>query len=151
MEISSEWSTICVRRSSPIFFLDVLELLDDDFVDFLLVGEYGAQFCDQRDGLAMFLHNLVALQTGQPLQAQVENRLGLQIAQCELAHQAFFGGFAVGGITNERDHRVEVVEGDAVAFQNMQPLFGLAQIVGGAPGHHFLAVIEEALERVFER
>ena len=32
----------------------------------------------------------------------------------------------------------------------MQPLFGFAQIVGGAPGHHFFAVIEKAFQCFFE-
>ena len=32
----------------------------------------------------------------------------------------------------------------------MQPFFGLAQIVGGAPRHDFFAMIEEGFERLFE-
>ena len=61
-----------------IIFLDLFEFADDDFVDLFLVGEDGAQFGDQLDGLAMLLHDLVALQTGQTLQTQVEDRLSLQ-------------------------------------------------------------------------
>src|SRR5262245_20048471 len=43
-----------------------------------------------------------------------------------------------------------MIEGDLQAFEDMEPLLGLAQVVSGAPCHHFLAVIQEGFERFFE-
>src|SRR5215467_530683 len=36
------------------------------------------------------------------------------------------------------------------AFEDMETLFRLAQVVGSAPGHHFFTVIQESFERFFE-
>ena len=43
-----------------------------------------------------------------------------------------------------------MIEGDLETFEDMEPLLRLAQVVGGAPGHHFFAVIQERFERLFE-
>jgi hypothetical protein len=37
-----------------------------------------------------------------------------------------FADLRVGGVANQRNHRVEIVEGDPITFQNVQRFFGLA-------------------------
>ncbi len=99
-----------------VFLLDLLQFLDDDLVDFFLVGQNGAQLRDQFDGFAMLLHDLAALQAGQALQPQIQDRLGLDLAQAEIGHQPFLGNFRVGGVANQCDDRIQIVERDAIAF-----------------------------------
>ncbi len=99
-----------------VFFLDLPQFLDDDFVNFFFVGENRAQFSDQFKRLAVLVHDLAALQAGQALQAQVQDRLRLDLAQTEIAHQAFFGDFRIGRATDERNHGVQIVERNAIAF-----------------------------------
>src|SRR5262245_14075964 len=43
-----------------------------------------------------------------------------------------------------------MIEGYLQTFEDMEPLLRLAQVVGGAPGHHLLAVIQEGFERLFK-
>src|SRR4030095_17139721 len=43
-----------------------------------------------------------------------------------------------------------MIEGALQAFEDMEALFRLAQVVGGAPCHHFFTVIQEGFERLFE-
>ena len=67
-----------------VFFLDLFKLIDDDSVDLLFVGENRAELGDQFHRLAVLFHDLVALQAGQTLQAEIQNRLGLNLAQSEV-------------------------------------------------------------------
>src|SRR5690606_9391186 len=55
------------------------------------------------------------------------------------------------GGANEGDDFVDVVQRDAEAFQNMGALFGLAQIVAGAPDDDFFLVLQVMHQRVLQR
>ena len=59
----------------------------------------------------------------------------------------------VGGLAgaNDLDDLVDVVEGDAVAFEQVRALFGFAQVVASAPRDDVLAVRDEVLEHLLER
>ena len=52
---------------------------------------------------------------------------------------------------NDLDDFVDVVERDAVAFEEVRALFGLAQIVARAPRDDVFAVRDEVLEHLLER
>ena len=69
-----------------VVLLNLFEFRDDELVDFTFVGENGSELGDQFHSLAMLFHDLVALQAGQALQAQIQNRLGLNLAQPEVRH-----------------------------------------------------------------
>src|SRR5499426_1504189 len=43
-----------------------------------------------------------------------------------------------------------MIERNLQAFEDMETLFRLTQVVGGAPRHHFFTVIQESFERFFE-
>ena len=63
----------------------------------------------------------------------------------KLADEAGAGLLRGAGGADERDHRVQVVEGDGVALEDVGPRLGLAQLEGGAPAHHLAAEVEEEL------
>ena len=100
--------------------------------------------------VGVLFEDLVALHVGQALQAHVENRLGLELAEAELAHQTGAGRCRIRCGTDQRDHRIEVVDGDLEAFQDVQALLRLAQVVDRAPRHHILAVVDEDLQRILQ-
>ena len=81
-------STISVRRSSPYFVADRLQLVDDDLHQQALAGENGAQPLDRLQQLGQLVEDLLPLEAGQPLQLHVEDRLRLDLRQAELRHQA---------------------------------------------------------------
>ena len=119
--------------------------------------------------LAQLAGDLVALQAGQALQAQIEDRLGLRLRQLvgprhlfqvrrivdqldELDHrfrrpgprdQLLLGGLRVGRAPDQLDDRIEIRDRHRQAHQVVGLLAGLAQQVGGAPGDDLFAELDE--------
>jgi hypothetical protein len=56
-----------------------------------------------------------------------------------------------GDAADERDDRVEVVERDDVAFEDVRAGFGLAQLELDAPAHDVAAELDEVLEHLEQR
>ena len=58
-----------------------------------------------------------------------------------------FAGFGAGvRSANDPDDRVEIVEGDLVAFEDVLALAGLAEQEDGAALHHVDAVVDEGAD-----
>ena len=100
--------------------------------------------------LGVFRPDLVDFQAGQLVEAQIQDRVGLLLAEriaparqprfaanqnAELLHlgahevegeQLDLGFLAIGRVANDADELVQVGEGDQVAFQQFRPLFRLA-------------------------
>ena len=72
------------------------------------------------------MQKFVPLQTSQALQAHVENGAGLRFGKRKAFHQRRAGSIRIFRGTNESDHFVYVIDGQAQAFQNMGARFGLA-------------------------
>src|SRR5205823_2223833 len=87
-----------------------------------------AQLGDALLEVLVLLVDALALELGQALEAEVEDRLRLDLAELELLLEAGAGGVRVGGGPDQRDHRVEVVEGDQVAAQDVRALLRLAEL-----------------------
>ena len=97
--------------------------------------------------LASSLEDLVALQAGEALQLHVEDRLRLDLGQPELRDQPGLGFGRVLRAANQLDHRVEVVERDLQAFEDVRARFGLAQLELDAAADHVAAEVDEVLDR----
>ncbi len=166
------------------FGLDRFQLLTDHLHQARRIGQDADQLADQVEDFLVFGEQLLVLQAGQAMQAQLEDRLGLfrrqvvlAVAQAVLRIQVFratgvgagtldhrfhraglpgsgdqaFLGLGRGRRTlDQLDHRVDVRQGDRLAFQDVPALAGLAQLVDGTPGHHFAAVADEHLEHVLQ-
>ena len=73
-----------------------MQLVFDDAVDGLFVAEQLAQLLDAREQSAVLLFDLVALEAGELLQAQVEDGLRLRPGELEGVHERLAGAFDVG-------------------------------------------------------
>ena len=127
---------------------------------------------DPGDHLAQVVADLVALQAGQPVQAQVEDgaRLGLRqpvgFAFAErpvglvdqgdqgrhvagrpvLGHQLLARRLRVGGAADQLDHVVQIGDGDAETEQHVRPLPRAVQLEDRAAGDDLLAERQEGFE-----
>ncbi len=123
----------------------------DDPQDFRFVGQNLAQFLDQANQLLVFVFQLFALQPRQAAQRHFENRVGLNLRQFEHVHEGFAGVFGVGAVADDADDFVDMIDGDAQAFDDMQALFGLVQIEQSAAADDFAAMLEVMAQHAIER
>ena len=129
----------------------LLQLGDDHRDQDRVAGQDLLQVGDERGGLLDLRLQLVALQAGQLGQAHVEDLLRLDGRQVEALHQAGLGGLGVLRRADEVDDRVDVVERDLEALEDVHVGLGLGQVELRAPGDHVAPVLDEVLQGVLER
>src|SRR5580700_11359693 len=127
--------------------------------------------------LLQLVRDLLALEPGQALQAQIEDRAGLLVGELVgaviaeppalLADQreqradiagrpappdeAGTGSGRIGGGANQRDDLVDAADRDQQADQDMRPFARLVEQVGGPPGNDLFAEREEGADDVAQR
>ena len=133
-----------------VLLLDLQRFVLDDLHAKTLIGEHRAQVVDQLHQLGMLIADLVALETGEPLQAHIQDGLRLDLAQPELFHEAVPG--LIGGLAgaDQPDHRVQMVQCDEQTLEDMGALLRLPQIELGAPHHHVMPVVDETRDHVLQ-
>ncbi len=92
----------------------------------------------------------LALEPGQPLEPEVEDRLRLDLRQLELALEPLARLVRVRRGADQRDDSIEVVERDQVALENVRPRLGLAELELRAAGDDLTLEVEVVLEHVPE-
>ena len=132
-------SPVVALRVDP---LDLEQLLTDKRIDLRLVREDRAQLCDALLEICELVLDALALEPGEPGEAQVEDGLSLDLAQVELLHEALPCLVGVVGGTDQSDDGIEVVERDEIALEDVSALLGLAKLVLRPAGHHLTLVIE---------
>ena len=144
-------SVISVRRASANDSRTSPELLDHDLHQQAVAGEDGLQPLDRLEHLGQLVLDLLPLEAGEPLQLHVEDGLRLDGRQAEGGHQALARLGGVARRADERDHLVEVVEGDLQAFQDVGPRLGLPQLELGPPPHHVAPEVHEVVDHLDQR
>ena len=163
-----------------VLLADLLELLDDDVEDELLGAQDLAQLRDQGQDFLELGHDLVALEPGQPLQAHVEDRLGLDVVEAQdLGPLASSSRRPTSGMPMNFSSPARVIETSAIRrslaslgsleprmilmtrsrfasasarpAQQVRPLLGLLQVELGAPDDDRLAVVDEVAQQVVQR
>src|SRR6185503_10033701 len=127
------------------------QLVDDDLHQQLFARQDRQQPFDQFEQLGQFIEDLLALQAGQPLELHVEDGLRLNLAQAELRHQTFP---RLGGVfrrPDQRDHRIEMIDGDLQAFEDVAARFGLSQLEFGPPADDLAPELDEVVDQLDER
>ena len=127
---------------SAIFVADLAEFFED-FVD----GELGEAIELQFEDGVDLAQREAALFAGQALAVELDDDLGALAPGVEV-----FASLGAGaGCANDLDDRVEIVERDLVAFEDVLALAGLAQQEDGAALHDVDAVIDEGADGLVER
>src|SRR5690606_27505180 len=93
---------------------------------------------------------LFALKTRQPLKAHVEDGTRLDFSESKSAHQTFACCLRVYRRANQRNHLIEVVERNKISLKNMSSFLRFSQLEPRPPYHHFVAVINEIFDQLFE-
>ena len=94
--------------------------------------------------------DFVTLHAGQALEAQFQNGFGLDLAEAELAHQAYFGDIRGCRSPNQRNDFVQMVQGNQITFQDMGLALGFGQVVTGPSKNDFVTVIHKMPNQIQE-
>ena len=157
-----------------VLVADGPQLFLDDGEHALLLGQDVDEVGDRGEQLAVLPGDLVALQAGQLVEAQLEDggdllgaddvavvaqpRRGMDLDAEALGLRAgeVVGGdlharfLAIGGTADDLDHLVEVGQGDEVSLQHLGAALSLAQLEAGAAQHDLAAVLDEAVDQLLE-
>ena len=96
----------------------------------------------------MLRADLVGLERRETLEAHVEDRLRLRAGELELVHQPVPRRIGIGGAANQGDNRVEVVEGDEKAFEDVGPGLGATQLVLRPAGDDLALVVDVVVDQL---
>ena len=151
MSISSSLAVISVRRSSAkrsrISVSSSLITISTRG----LVAEQLAQLADALGDVGVLLLDRAGLERGQLREAQVEDRRRLDLAEAELRHQVAARGLAVLRRADQRDHRVEVVERDQQALEDVRAGLLEPELVLGAADDDLALVADVGVEDLAQR
>ena len=116
------------------------------------LDEDRAQPLDRLQQLGQLVEDLLPLEAGEPLELHVEDGLRLDLREAERASSGpsrASGGFF--DAANQRDDRVEVVERDLQAFEDVRARLGLAQLELDPAPHDLAAELDEVLDDLEQR
>ena len=130
-----------------VALLEVVEVLADDRDDAPCLREDVLEVGDLGDQRAVLVLELLALEAGQAAQAHVDDGLRLALREREGGLQPGLGLVRARAAADDPDDLVDVVDGDAQALDDVQPLLGLAQQEQRAPADDLLAVREVGVEQ----
>ena len=105
-----------------------------------------AQAADGRQDLLVLGDDLLALQAREALQAHVENRLRLDVAELPALDQAALRFLRRAAAADERDQLVDVVERFDETFEDVRALLGFAQVEARAADDDLFAMLDEMAE-----
>ena len=129
-----------------VVLLHASQFVDDDLHEQSIAGQDGAQAFDLLQQLREFVEDLLPLEAGEALELHVENRLRLDLGQPEARHQAFTCFRNRLRSPNQRDDRIEVVEGDLQALEDVVSRFGLSQLELGPATDNLAPEVDEDLD-----
>ena len=107
------------------------------------VGEDVLELGDELDDREVLVLDLLALERGEAGEAHVEDRLGLELRQLEAASSGSpCAPLDVGRLADGLDDRVEVVEGDLEALEDVGPGARLPEVELGPAADDLAAVVD---------
>ena len=130
--------------------LDLEQLLRDDRADLLRILEQAFQVADPREQVLVLLLELGPGQPGEAPKRHVQDVVRLDLAQLELRHQLAPRLLGVLRAADHLDDRVEVVERDQQALDDVVALLGLLQLVARAPGDDVDLVVDVVADHLGE-
>src|SRR5690606_6001740 len=133
-----------------VLLLDLQQLVFDDGVPLLVVLQDGTQVRDGLEQLLVLGFDLLPLKAGEAAELHVEDGHRLALRQPEALHELHLGRLVAVGVPDQLDDLVDVVQRDAVPFQDVGPLFRPPQFKAGAASDDLPLVIEVVLQHRLE-
>ena len=150
---------------------DLLHLLANHLHQQPFVIENRGELGNQPHQALVLLNKALALHAGEPLQAHIEDGLGLRLGKAEagdalgqqtrqqarvgggkpLLHEESLGLGGVGGPADQRDDLVEHVHRQHQAFEDVGPGTGALQVEPGTAGHDVLLVVDVVAQHGLQR
>ena len=125
---------------------DLLQLVPDDLPARRLVGEQRLDLRGPLPLLRQLVEDVLDLQLAQAVELRLEDRVGLDLGEAEPGDQLGGGvGLAVA-VADDPDRLVEVVEDDREAFEDVDPVEQVLQLVLQPAGDDLEPEVEEVLE-----
>ena len=115
-----------------------------------IVGQYLMIIGNHLFDVGILVSQLVLIEAGQLTDAHIHNGLRLLFAEREVLHQARAGLFASLRSSHDFDYLFDVVRCDDKSFEYVCPLLGFGQVESGPAQHHFVTVVNEGLEQLFQ-
>ena len=109
------------------------------------------QVGDALHEIAVLFLDLVPLESCEVAEPQVDDGLGLLLAQAEAIYEAHLGGLGVLAGADDADDLVQIGDGDQQAFQDVGPLLGLVELEARPPDDDFLLVRDVVAQDVAKR
>ncbi len=131
--------------------LELGQLVLDDLADAGRVGQDVLELGDELDDRQVLVLDLLALEGGQAGESHVEDGLGLELGQVEPLHEVGPGVVHLARLADRLDHRVEVVEGDLEALEDVRPGARLAEVELGAAPDDLAPMVEVVDEDAAQR
>jgi hypothetical protein len=140
------------RGSSRVRVLlpDLEQLLLDDPSDLPGVLEERLEVLDPREQVLVLLLELRASELGEAAQRHVQDVVGLDLRELELAHQLGARVLGVRGATDDADDLVEVLQRDQQALDDVVALLGSAELVLRPAGHDVDLVVDVVADELGE-
>ena len=136
--INGKFRAACVAE----LFLHFKQIFFYNAQNFMFVCQNTLQPVNGFQNIYIFIINLFALQTGQPLQAHIQNGLCLALAEAEFFHQRSFGSIGIGAAADSADYFIKMVKRYFQAFQNMGAFFGLAEFISCTAGNNIFLMFQ---------
>ena len=136
---------------AAVDLLELEQLLLDQRRDVRLVAEERAELGDALLEIGVLVLDALALEPREGAEPEVEDRLGLELAEPEALHEPRPRLVGVVGRADELDDLVEVVEGDEVALEHVRARERLPQLELRAPGDDLPLEVEVVADELEER
>ena len=163
------------QTRTGVFLLNLAQLFLDDLEDARFLRQNVEQILNGADQLLVFVRDLVALQPGELIKAEIEDLVRLMFAESVTAfdearfvadanpdlldlfpaefkreqfHACFF---AVGRAANDADELIQIRERDEITFERFGAVFGFAQLVARPAQDDLAAMFDVSRVRFLER
>ena len=127
----------------PIRLNDLREFVLHHLHAHRLRVEQRGEFLDEGADFLEFLLKLADLEAGELREAHVEDRLGLLLTQLETPLQFLRSALGVVGGADDLDDRIDVVDGDLEAIEDVLALTRLVDVELRPPDDDFVPVVDE--------
>ena len=131
-----------------VLFLDLKELLADELSTKILICKECLEVLDFLHQSSVLFLQLLTLQASEGTQAHIHDGTCLNEREGKALHQLLDSFLRFAGCTDDTDYLVNIIDSDDQAFEDVDTLLSLAQLVLRTAIDHIVSVLNEELNEV---